>query len=296
MLEHLNPSDVKPVRVIVVGGDGFVGGAIVRQLRDRNIDTLAITRRDVDLLREGATGALAARLRPSDAFVAVAAIAPVKTPLMLKDNITLIEALVGALKMRPVAHVLNIGSDAIYADSAKPLTEGSCPAPGSLHGIMHLAREIMLREATEETPFATLRPTLIYGADDPHNGYGPNRFRRLAAKGEPLVLFGEGEERRDHVWVEDVAELAVRILLRRSRGALNAATGTVVSFRDIAQLVTSRFATRPPIVSIPRVGPMPHGGYRPFDPAATFSAFPDFRYTQLTDGLDRLHDEPKEIA
>ena len=46
---------------------------------------------------------------------------------------------------------------------------------------------------------AILRPTLIYGAGDPHNGYGPNRFRRLAATGKPIILFGEGEERRDHV-------------------------------------------------------------------------------------------------
>jgi hypothetical protein len=27
---------------------------------------------------------------------------------------------------------------------------------------------------------------------DPHNGYGPNRFRRLAAAGQEIVLFGEG--------------------------------------------------------------------------------------------------------
>ena len=30
-------------------------------------------------------------------------------------------------------------------------------------------------------PVGILRPTLVYGANDPHNGYGPNRFRRLAA-------------------------------------------------------------------------------------------------------------------
>ena len=27
-----------------------------------------------------------------------------------------------------------------------------------------------------------LRPTLIYGSKDPHNGYGPNRFMRQAKK------------------------------------------------------------------------------------------------------------------
>jgi nucleoside-diphosphate-sugar epimerase len=47
---------------------------------------------------------------------------------------------------------------------------------------------------------------------DPHNGYGPNRFRRLAAAGQEIVLFGGGEERRDHVLVDDVARDASRPL------------------------------------------------------------------------------------
>ena len=111
-------------------------------------------------------------------------------------------------------------------------------APESLHGVMHLAREIMFRSEIA-APLVTLRPTLIYGAGDPHNGYGPNRFRRLAAKGEPIVLFGKGEERRDHVLIDDVAELAARVIYRRSTGALNVATGVVTGFRDIAEAVVA---------------------------------------------------------
>jgi nucleoside-diphosphate-sugar epimerase len=143
---------------------------------------------------------------------------------------------------------------------------------------MHLAREVMFRNEVK-APLAILRPSLLYGAADPHNGYGPNRFRRLAASGEPIVLFGEGEERRDHVYIGDVAELVARVLYRRSRGVLNVATGSVHSFRDIAQ----RFSKN--IKATPRSGPMPHNGYRPFDAAATRKAFPDFRYTSLDEGL-----------
>ena len=110
-------------------------------------------------------------------------------------------------------------------------------------------------------------------------------FRRLAASGEPIVLFGQGEERRDHVCVDDIAELCVRILARRSRGTLNVATGRVASFREIAELCV-RLSGRPgDIRATPRQGPMPHNGYRPFDPAATHAAFPDFRYTPLEAGL-----------
>jgi nucleoside-diphosphate-sugar epimerase len=174
--------------------------------------------------------------------------------------------------------VVNISSDAVYADSDRPLSESSCAEPGSLHGAMHLAREVMFRNEVK-APLAILRPSLLYGAADPHNGYGPNRFRRLAASGEPIVLFGEGEERRDHVYIGDVAELVARVLYRRSRGVLNVATGSVHSFRDIAQ----RFSKN--IKATPRSGPMPHNGYRPFDAAATRKAFPDFRYTSLDEGL-----------
>ncbi len=296
MLKHLNTDSRLPERTVVIGAGGFVGAAIVHNLRRRGAETLALTRRDVDLLQQGAAERLASLLQPDDAVVAVAAVAPVKTPAMLRDNITIIETIGDALRARPVAHVLNVGSDAIFADSPEPLNEASCRAPGSLHGIMHLAREVMLGDAAGATPFASLRPTLIYGADDPHNGYGPNRFRRLAAEGKSIVLFGEGEERRDHVWVEDVAELAVRILLNRSQGSLNAATRTVVSFRELAEMACSHVKTPPKIETSPRQGAMPHDGYRPFDPAATHTAFPDFVYTLPREGMAKVHAAVYEAA
>ena len=289
MLRHLNSSPQAPERAVVLGAGGFVGAAIARRLADAGASVAQLTRRDVDLQGEGAGDKLAALLSTGDTLVCVSAIAPVKNLGMLQDNLVIIDTIAQALRKQPVSHVVNIGSDAIYADSEEPLAETSCAEPGSLHGIMHLTRELVLKEAAGETPFATLRPTLIYGADDPHDGYGPNRFRRLAGEGEDIVLFGNGEERRDHVWVEDVAELAARMVLNKSEGALNAATGEVVSFHDCAELVASHFDGETAIRSTPRSGPMPHNGYRPFDPAATLSAFPDFSYTPPADGFAKVH-------
>src|SRR5204863_9626391 len=128
------------------------------------------------------TDKLKALLKSGDSVVAASAKAPVKNPDMLVENMVMARAMVQALAGVPLAHVVNISSDAVYADSDRPLTESSCASPGSLHGAMHLAREVMFREL--KAPLAILRPSLLYGASDPHNGYGPNRFRRLAAKGE----------------------------------------------------------------------------------------------------------------
>jgi nucleoside-diphosphate-sugar epimerase len=152
---------------------------------------------------------------------------------------------------------------------------------------MHLAREIMLRAALK-LPLAILRPTLIYGAKDPHNGYGPNRFRRLAAKGEAITLFGEGEEKRDHVHVDDVAALASAVLHHRSKGVLNIASGRSASFREVAEMVVALSPRPVEIRGTPRQNPITH---RHFDITDCLKAFPEFHYVPLRDGLARAAKE-----
>jgi len=269
-----------------MGAAGFVGAELVKKLASRDISVLALGRGDIDLLTPDAGVRLAAVLRPDDVFVAAAARAPCKNVEMLVENMKIVAALVEALTKSPIAHAVNISSDAVYADSSNPLTEESTMAPDTLHGVMHLARELAFRSEVR-APLAMLRPSLLYGAADPHNGYGPNRFRRLANEGKDILLFGEGEERRDHVLIDDVAELIVRVIERRSVGTLNIATGQVHSFREVAELVVTRAPNTVTIKGSPRIGPMPNNGYRPFDSSATRAAFPDFQYTPLAEGVAR---------
>ena len=190
MLEHSSPVRKAPSRVVIIGAGGFVGGAIGARLAVDKVSVLALTRHELDLLKPEASTTLQRLLRAGDSVVFVSALAPTRNNGMLIDNLCMAEVVCAALAVQPVAHVVYISSDAVYSDDANPVTEGSCRQPSSLHGVMHLAREIMLH-TTLKLPLAILRPTLIYGAKDPHNGYGPNRFRRLAAKGEAITLFGE---------------------------------------------------------------------------------------------------------
>jgi nucleoside-diphosphate-sugar epimerase len=284
LLKHLENSPRLPLRTVVIGAGGFVGAAIARSLAHAGGEVVAVSRRDVDLSALDAPQRLASLLRPGDAVVVAAARAPCKDVSMMVDNMVMTRAMIGALRGADASHVVNISSDAIYADEPLPLTESSPAAPTSMHGVMHLSREIAFASEIH-APIAMLRPTLIYGADDPHNGYGPNRFRRLANANEDITLFGEGEERRDHVFIEDVAEITLRALMHRSQGALNIATGTVHSFRSLAEQVVALAPNKVRINGSPRKGPMPHNGFRPFDPGAAKAAFPDFAFTPLETGL-----------
>jgi nucleoside-diphosphate-sugar epimerase len=286
MLNHHWQTPGKPKRVVILGRRGFVAGAVVKRLERQAVETLALGSNEVNLLTSGASDALAGRLTETDSLVVVSAIAPCKDIQALIDNLTMMRAACEAIgRVRP-AHTLYISSDAVYADEANPVREGSCAAPASLHGMMHAARELMLKTAVVGAPLCILRPSLLYGAADPHNGYGPNRFRRVAAEGKAVMLFGEGEEKRDHVLIDDLAEIVDLCLAHHSVGVLNVATGTSASFREVAERVAGLFEGAPPVEGTPRQNPITH---RHFDITACRKAFPRFRYTALAEGLAKAH-------
>jgi nucleoside-diphosphate-sugar epimerase len=287
-LTHSKP--FSPPHVVIMGAGGFVGRAALKKLQADTNQIVALTRKEVDLLAPDASARLAAHLTPATTLIATSAFAPVKNVPMLLDNLRMIQALVEAVKAMPIAHLVYISSDAVYKDASTPLTEASCAEPGSLHGAMHLTREVVLKSELPAIPQAFIRPTLIFGPGDPHNGYGPNRFMRLAKAGQDIVLFGEGEERRDHVFIDDVGEIVRRCVLHKATGIVNAVSGKVTSFHEIAEMASARFQPAVRVLGSPRHGPMPHGGYRAFDPAALRQAFPDLQLTSLPSGLDLMRD------
>ena len=278
MLTHTNLEGVTPKRIVILGSKGFVGNAVLQALAADNCEVLAISREQVDFCSDVTVDYLSDILLPTDCVVITAAKAPCKNYDMLLDNIVMMRNICAALVSRPVAHVIYISSDAVYTDSMEPLTERSPAAPGSLHGVMHLAREQMLASIISPETLLFLRPTLIYGVDDPHNGYGPNQFLRLAKDGAPIKLFGKGEEQRDHVHIDDVAEVTRRCIRHQSYGVLNVATGHVVSFHDIAQHVKQLLDNGSNIKYLPRSGPMPHNGYRAFSANEATTSLENFTF------------------
>lgn len=293
MITHRNPAPRNPDRVVLLGARGFVGGAIRRQLDAQGLPNLPLTSAELDLLEPSATQKLAAALRVTDAVVMLATLTPDKGRDIsaLMKNLTMMQNTCAALEKAGCAHLVHFSSDSVYDAAVSRVSEETPAAPQDLYGAMHCARELMARSLTK-VPVLVLRPTLIYGLEDTHNSYGPNRFRRAAKDGK-ITLFGGGEETRDHIHVDDVAALTVRCLLHRSTGMLNVATGVSHSFREVAELVAGQSRAGVEIVTTPRANPVLH---RHFDVTNLIKAFPDFRFTALEDGVARMLREAAERA
>ncbi|MAH78974.1 MAG: NAD-dependent dehydratase [Rickettsiales bacterium] len=288
MLEHKLKKNLKPKRVIILGKNSFIGKEVIQLLKLHEINFKAFGKKDIDLEKENSYKKLSKNIKEDDCLILISARVPVKNIGMFKQNLSIIESMIKAINIVPVQHVINISSDAVYEDILKPMNENSKKSPNSLHGLMHLTRETLLKENVEKKRLAILCPTLIYGKNDPHDGYGPNKFYRLIKENKDIILFGKGEERRDHVFVEDVAKIILYVILRKSYGSLNIATGILKSFNDCAQLLKKIYKKDINIIFTKRVGEMPHNGYRAFNIKHTKSLFPGFQYTKPVDGFKKF--------
>lgn len=289
VIAHQYPNPRIPDRVVVIGARGFIGKAVLNRLESESVNALALTSDDIDLTAPAAAERLAVEIKSTDAVVMLAALTPDKgrDTATLMRNLTMMQHLCAALEKTGCAHLVYFSSDAVYAPETGRVTEETPASPRDLYGLMHCAREIMARSLSS-TPVLILRPTLVYGVDDTHGAYGPNRFRRAAQKDGKIALFGNGEEMRDHIHVDDVAALSFRCLLRRATGTLNLATGTSRSFREVAGLVAAQFRSNIPLVPTVRQNPIIH---RHYDVVNLIKAFPDFRFIPLEEGIARVHRE-----
>lgn len=289
-LEHHHATPTKPSRVTILGANGFIARDLVRTLTREKIAHRAIPAAEIDLTQPQSVAQLAAIAQEGDALVIASGLTPDKgrDVATLMKNLAMAQHLAAFLENAKCSHVLYISSDAVYDGRELPIRETSPRQPSDLYSLMHIAREQIVAFATArtKTPLCIFCPVAVYGAGDTHQSYGPNRFFRTALSERRITLFGNGEETRDHIFIEDVTRLLTLCLLHRSAGTLNAVSGTAVTFRELADRIAALCGAGVKVESLPRSGPITH---RSADPTTRMRAFPSFIPTPLAVGLAETH-------
>lgn len=131
-------------------------------------------------------------------------------------------------------------SSSVYGDAAElPLRETTACRPISPYGVTKLAAEILaqLYGRLHGVPVVSLRYFTVYGPRQrPDMAF--HRFLKAARDGEPITLFGDGEQTRDFTFIGDVVK-ATRAAADSGRPGCvyNVGGGERISVNRVVELI-----------------------------------------------------------
>jgi UDP-glucose 4-epimerase len=243
-------------RVLVTGASGFIGRAVVAALRLRGVPVTAVDREPPDPswddgvhvvtgeLSDQETCVAAFETRPT-AVVHLAALtsvlksvdAPMQT---FAQNVTITQVLLELSRGSGVdrfvlastnAVVGNVGTSTITADlPLRPLTP---------YGATKAACEMLLSAYSGSYGMTTaaLRFTNVYGPGMSHKDSFVPRMMKAALKGEGVRIYGDGKQRRDLVYIDDVVAGVLLALDKAYDGRAIIGSGRSVSVLEMVEAV-----------------------------------------------------------
>lgn len=232
--------------ILLLGGGGFIGCALARRLTEDRREVHILGRRDADLIprllpRCGTVVHLASTSTPGSSA---------RRPTLELDNLAPALHLLETLQAHPETHLIFFSSGGtIYGNPAGlPVGEDAQLAPLSCHGAGKAALEAFLHAFRAQGHAVTiLRPSNAYGPGQPLRG-GFGLIRTLlehARAGTAMEIWGDGENVRDFIYIDDVAEACARFVdLPQDSGTYNLGSGTGHSVNEVRHLVEKVCGTR----------------------------------------------------
>ena len=250
-------------KVVITGGAGFIAANLAKELAPNNsviiIDNLSTGKKEnvADLLGEnvkfveGSIGdlLLLKRLfRDADFVFHQAAIASVpksiENPLATNEtNVTGTLNVLLAARDSGAKKIICASSAAVYGDTATlPQNEDMMPNPQSPYAVTKLVGEYYCQvfQAVYGLPTVSLRYFNVYGPkQDPNSEYAAviPKFISRVAQGKPPIIFGDGEQTRDLVFVSDVVRANILAAESDAIGVFNIGQGRPTTINTLANLI-----------------------------------------------------------
>ncbi len=168
------------------------------------------------------------------------------------NNIGATQVLLEACTKVTLERVVYASSSSVYGDLVPmPMREDARPQPLSPYGVTKLAAEQLcyLYHANHGVPTVSLRYFTVYGPRQrPDMGF--HKFLRATLLGEPITLYGDGEQTRDFTYVADAVEATAAAATRGVPGRVyNIGGGSRVSINQVLDMI-GRVSGRRPHVSV----------------------------------------------
>ncbi|MDD4295281.1 MAG: ADP-glyceromanno-heptose 6-epimerase [Candidatus Omnitrophica bacterium] len=250
------------MRVLVTGGAGFVGSNVVKLLESKGAKTIIIddfshasfknlegVKSEVicaDILDDS----VLKKLPPVDAVVHEAAI----TDTVLDDNTKMMTINYNGFQkyleycLSKNIRLVYASSAGTYGDGQSPMKEDQKPRPLNTYAYSKYLCDVAFSKVYQKAGagIVGLRYFNVFGPGEAHKGKSSSMIYQLylqMREGKNPRVFKFGEQKRDHVYVKDVARITAAAIELKESVIMNVGTGTARSFNDIIDALNSVMGT-----------------------------------------------------
>lgn len=278
-------------KIIILGHSGFIGSNLERTLaKSASREVIGCSLPDIDLTSADDASRLIPFLVPENTLVLAAAVKRQfgDTLDAFRQNTVIVENVCRLLENHPVGRVIYMSSTAVYGEETHNtcISELTPVNPTSYYGINKYTSERLLKKACgDRISLVCLRPPLVYGPNDPGRTYGPSGFCAAAMEGAPITLWGDGEELREFIYIEDLCRVIEQLIGSDFDGELNVVSGVRYCFADVIGMLKEKIPALQ-VCSRPRSKQKADNAFDAARIKSLLSA--DFAFTKLDAGISRI--------
>lgn len=251
-------------KALITGGAGFIGSNLARYLIEKDfqvtiLDNFSSGREEnikeikdkINLLKLDVRNLESIKKSVEEVDYIFHLAALVSVPESVKREKETFEINTGGTKnivelarRRNVKKIVFPSSAAVYGDlPGLPKSENSELAPKSPYAKSKIKSEEVLKDASEKYGIdtASLRFFNVYGPrQDPNSDYAAviPIFIKRALQNKDLIIYGDGNQTRDFIYVKDVCRAFIKTLSKNTNGEIfNIASGSETSINKLANKI-----------------------------------------------------------
>jgi UDP-glucose 4-epimerase len=253
--------DLKGKKIIVVGGNGYLGSFLTKVLKENGADIFIISKDCeqtssqfiIDITNFDETYKVIQKIKPDIVYHLAAnisrnrdfAIYEKMAAVNVQGTLNILRSLEGI-----DAHFIFTSTSEIYGNNISPFHENQIPQPVSPYSLSKISAEMLIQTYSNNhsKKYTNLRVFNFYGENMPEEFFIPQMINSLK-KGEDFLMT-KGEQVRDFLYVGDVVNaLVLTAQNTNSYGqTMNVCSGQGTKLSKLASAVNTSMNTKAKIV------------------------------------------------
>jgi GDP-L-fucose synthase len=249
----------KTSKILVTGTGGMLGSATTKLLKEKNYTNIYTPRKsELDLTISGCVNSYFQNNRPEYVFLIAAKVGGILANMSYRanfiyDNLMMQTNVINACHLYGIKKIIFVSSGCVYPKNANnPILEediltGTLEPSNEHYSIAKIAgiKTCEAYYAQYDLKYCVVIPNNIYG---PNDNYHPENSHVMASlirkfhkakisKDTSVEIWGSGNQMREFIYVDDVANACVSLMLSEHIGSFNCSSEIEISIKELSYLV-----------------------------------------------------------